>query len=115
MFCYAPIFCDSFQRYDMTEIFGKTLLRAVFKYHRKQILDQFHRDRESIPVERRKLLLTNFPPFLNQLDGEISFTKSPIWDVHFKMNSIPFTTLDSKFKGKFWPVRFRKKICHLDC
>lgn len=101
MFCYVPTFCDSFQRYETTEIFGKTLLRSVFKFHRKQILDQFHRDRESIPVERRKLLLTNFPPFLNQLDVELSVTRSPIWDPHFKMNSIPFSNLDSKTKGLF--------------
>lgn len=99
VFCHVPTFCDSLQHYDVTEIFGKTLIRAVFKYHKRQILDQFHRDRDSIPVERRKLLLSNFPPFLNHLDEEVSVTRSPIWDVHFKMNSIPFSTLDSKLKG----------------
>lgn len=110
MFCYVPTFCDSLQRYDATEIFGKTLLRSVFKYHRKQILDQFHRDRESIPLERRKLLLTNFPPFLNKLDVEIATIKSPIWDPHFKMSSIPFSNLDEKKKGIYFNIHNIKVV-----
>lgn len=30
------------------------------------------------------MLLTNFPPFLNQLDEEIYSPSSPIWDPDFK-------------------------------
>ncbi|XP_076270136.1 gcn5 acetyltransferase isoform X2 [Rhynchophorus ferrugineus] len=84
VFCYVPTFCDSLPHYETTQIFGRTLLRAVFKYVRKQILDQFHLERDKMTAERKVMLLNNFPPFLNQLDEEIYSPNSPIWDVDFK-------------------------------
>ncbi|KAK9754405.1 Acetyltransferase (GNAT) family [Popillia japonica] len=84
VFCHVPVFCDSLRHYDTTVVFGKTLLRAVFKYVKKQIMDQFHQERDRMPLERRVMLLTNFPPFLNQLDEEIYSPSSPIWDPDFK-------------------------------
>ncbi|KAJ8932177.1 hypothetical protein NQ314_014864 [Rhamnusium bicolor] len=93
VFCHVPTFCDSLQHFDTTMVFGRTLLRAVFKYIRKQIMDQFHRERDTMPQERRVLLLTNFPPFLNQLDQEIYAPNSPIWDPDFKSQSIQFQSL----------------------
>ncbi|KAJ8950083.1 hypothetical protein NQ318_017808 [Aromia moschata] len=102
IFCHVPTFCDSLQHFDTTMIFGRTLLRAMFKYIRKQIMDQFHRERDSMPQERRILLLTNFPTFLNQLDEEIYAANSPIWDPDFKPHSIQFQTLldANRLKGK---------------
>ncbi|XP_018562120.1 histone acetyltransferase KAT2A isoform X2 [Anoplophora glabripennis] len=102
VFCHVPTFCDSLPHYDTTMVFGRTLLRAVFKYIRKQVMDQFHRERDSMPQERRLLLLTNFPPFLNQLDEEIYAASSPIWDVDFKAQSIQFQSLldTDRLKGK---------------
>ncbi|CAH1117979.1 unnamed protein product [Phaedon cochleariae] len=93
VFCYVPTFCDSLQHHDTTMVFGRTLLRAVFKYIRKQIMDQFHRERDTMSADRRVMLLTNFPPFLNQLDEEIYATNSPIWDPNFKAQSVHFQSL----------------------
>lgn len=53
VFCHVPVFCDSLKHYDTTVVFGKTLLRAVFKYVKKQIMDQFHQERDRMPLERR--------------------------------------------------------------
>ncbi|XP_072393674.1 histone acetyltransferase KAT2A-like [Diabrotica undecimpunctata] len=100
VFCYVPTFCDSLQHFDTTMVFGRTLLRAVFKYIRKQIMDQFYKERDTMPPERRQLLLTNFPPFLNQLDEEIYAAHSPIWDPEFKATSLHFQSLlDSRLKA----------------
>ncbi|CAH1972641.1 unnamed protein product [Acanthoscelides obtectus] len=101
VFCYVPTFCDSLQRFDTTMVFGRTLLRSVFKYIRKQMLDEFHRERDSTPQEEKRiLLLTNFPTFLNQLEEEIYAPNSPIWHPEFKTQSLHFQSiLDSKLKG----------------
>jgi histone acetyltransferase len=94
VFCNVPTFCDSLKHYDTTMVFGRTLLRAVFKYMRKQIMDQFNRERDKMPQERRVMLLTHFPPFLNQLDEEIYAHESPIWDPEFKQGpSVHFQPL----------------------
>ncbi|XP_060516786.1 histone acetyltransferase KAT2B [Cylas formicarius] len=109
VFCYIPTFCDSLQHYDTTQVFGRTLLRAVFKYFKKQIMDQFHKDRDTIPSEQKVMLLNNFPPFLNQLDEEIYAQNSPIWDVEFKAHSIPYLLVDpSKGKGTSKQSEFEK-------
>ncbi|CAH0558007.1 unnamed protein product [Brassicogethes aeneus] len=100
VFCYVPTFCDSLQHYDTTMVFGRTLLRAVFKYIRKQIMDQFHRERDTMPAERRAMLMTNFPPFLNALDEEIYATNSPIWDPEFKTSSTHYQVLLDSAKLK---------------
>ncbi|XP_030766635.1 histone acetyltransferase KAT2A [Sitophilus oryzae] len=92
-FCYVPTFCDSLPHYDTTQIFGRTLLRAVFKYIRKQIMDQFYLERDKMSSERKTMLLNNFPPFLNQLEEEIYSPNSPIWDIDFKPQ--PLNSLDS--------------------
>ncbi|XP_044266959.1 histone acetyltransferase KAT2A isoform X2 [Tribolium madens] len=84
VFCNVPTFCDSLKHYDTTMVFGRTLLRAVFNYMRKQIMDQFNRERDKMPQERRVMLLTHFPPFLKTLNEEIYAQDSPIWDPEFK-------------------------------
>ncbi|XP_017778856.1 PREDICTED: histone acetyltransferase KAT2A isoform X2 [Nicrophorus vespilloides] len=107
VFCHIPAFCDSLQYYDTTMVFGKILLRAVFKYVRKQIMDQFHQFRERMPVERRVMILNHFPSFLNVLDNEIYSNNSPIWDPEFKPPpSIHIQTLIENNKSK--------KTCAID-
>ncbi|KAG5889323.1 hypothetical protein JTB14_027471 [Gonioctena quinquepunctata] len=56
-------------------------------------MDQFHRERDTMPQDRRVMLLTNFPPFLNHLDEEIYSSNSPIWDPEFKAQSLHFQSL----------------------
>lgn len=85
-------------------MFGKALLRAVFRYVKKLMMDQFHQERDRMSMERRVcvqvdsnkfqgfeivdwfqvLVLTHFPPFLNHMEEEIYATSSPIWDPEFK-------------------------------
>ncbi|ERL93579.1 hypothetical protein D910_10867 [Dendroctonus ponderosae] len=90
IFCHIPTFCDSLPHYETTQVFGRRLLRAVFKYIRKQMMDQFHKERDSMSPEKKIMLLNHFPPFLNQLDEEIYSPNSPIWDPEFKAQPITF-------------------------
>lgn len=99
MFCYIPTFCDSLQRYDTADVFGKTLLGIMLRYLRKEIMEWFYKERNTIPSQRRAVLSSNFPMFLSQLDDEVSDEKSPIWDVNFKMQLLPLFTPDPKMEG----------------
>ena len=78
-YCHIPTFCDSLPHYDTTLIFGRSLLRSIFKVNemmqlfsssqlspqpiRKQLLDKFRAEKEKMPLEKRKLLLSQFPRF----------------------------------------------------
>lgn len=84
VFCHVPAFCDTLRHYDTTMVFGKTLLRAVFKYVQKQIMDQFHQERDRMPAERRQMILMHFPMFLSTLEQEVYAESSPVWDPEFK-------------------------------
>lgn len=71
-------------------------------------MDQFHKERDTMTpgniyvafdmkllkflfiLERKIMLLNNFPPFLNQLEEEIYSPNSPIWDPEFKAQPISF-------------------------
>lgn len=89
VFCHVPTYCDSFRRYDTSVIFGRQFLRAFYKYVRKEIIDQFHQQRVRVPIERRVMILTHFPPFLDQLDEEIFAPNSVIWNPDFKQLHLP--------------------------
>lgn len=52
-------------------------------------MDQFHQERDRMSLERRVMVLTHFPPFLNQLDEEIYAPNSLIWDPDFKQVPSP--------------------------
>lgn len=84
VFCHVPAFCDSLPHYETTQVFGRALLRAVFRYVRRQLLDQCHLERDRMPYERRVIVLTHFPKFLSFLEEEIYKDRSPIWDPEFK-------------------------------
>lgn len=55
-----PAFCDSLKQFDTTAVFGKTLLKAVFRYVKKLMMDQFHQERDRMPVDRRVCILFFF-------------------------------------------------------
>lgn len=61
--CYShvPANCDSLPRYDVTQIFGRTLLKSVFQTMTKQILDRFTAEKDKMPPEKRTLVLIHFP------------------------------------------------------
>ncbi|XP_049878355.1 histone acetyltransferase KAT2A isoform X2 [Pectinophora gossypiella] len=84
VFCHVPAFCDSLPHYETSLVFGRTLLRAVFKSVCRQLMDKCHSERDRMPPEKRVLVLTHFPRFLALLEEEIFSATSPIWDPEFK-------------------------------
>ncbi|XP_038218966.1 histone acetyltransferase KAT2A isoform X2 [Zerene cesonia] len=84
VFCHVPAFCDSLPHYDTSLVFGRTLLRAVFKSVCRQLMDKCHSERDRMPPEKRVLVLNHFPRFLGLLEEEIFSANSPIWDPDFK-------------------------------
>ncbi|CAH2087898.1 unnamed protein product [Euphydryas editha] len=84
VFCHVPAFCDSLPHYETSVVFGRTLLRAVFKSVCRQLMDKCHLERDRMPIEKRVLVLNHFPRFLGLLEEEIFSANSPIWDPDFK-------------------------------
>nr|XP_026491863.1 histone acetyltransferase KAT2A [Vanessa tameamea] len=84
VFCHVPAFCDSLPHYETSIVFGRTLLRAVFKSVCRQLMDKCHSERDRMPPEKRVLVLNHFPRFLGLLEEEIFSANSPIWDPDFK-------------------------------
>ncbi|CAH4034884.1 histone acetyltransferase KAT2A isoform X1 [Pieris brassicae] len=101
VFCHVPAFCDSLPHYDTSLVFGRTLLRAVFKSVCRQLMDKCHSERDRMPPEKRVLVLNHFPRFLGLLEEEIFSANSPIWDPDFKqMPSNHLQTILDKTPGK---------------
>ncbi|KAM4706020.1 histone acetyltransferase KAT2B [Rhinophrynus dorsalis] len=86
-YCNVPQFCDSLQRYETTQVFGRTLLRSVFTVMRRQLLEQARQEKDKLPPEKRTLILTHFPKFLSMLEEEVYSSNSPIWDEDFMSSS----------------------------
>ncbi|XP_073189603.1 histone acetyltransferase KAT2B isoform X3 [Lepidochelys kempii] len=86
-YCNVPQFCDSLPRYETTQVFGRTLLRAVFTVMRRQLLEQARQEKDKLPQEKRTLILTHFPKFLSMLEEEVYSQNSPIWDQDFMVSS----------------------------
>uniref|UniRef100_A0A8C7JRC0 histone acetyltransferase n=1 Tax=Oncorhynchus kisutch TaxID=8019 RepID=A0A8C7JRC0_ONCKI len=86
-YCNVPQFCDSLPRYEMTQIFGRTLLGSVFTVMRKQLLEQARQEKDTLPPEKRTLILTHFPKFLSMLEEEVYSHSSPIWSEDFLVGS----------------------------
>lgn len=84
VFCKVPAYCDSLKHYEVTQIFGRHFLKSVFPYIQRQIMDQFHQERERMPKEQRVMILSHFPPFLDQLNEEVFSPNSKIWEAEVK-------------------------------
>uniref|UniRef100_A0A4W5JT82 K(lysine) acetyltransferase 2B n=1 Tax=Hucho hucho TaxID=62062 RepID=A0A4W5JT82_9TELE len=101
-YCNVPQFCDSLPRYETTQIFGRTLLGSVFTVMRKQLLEQARQEKDTLPPEKRTLILTHFPKFLSMLEEEVYSHSSPIWSEEFLVGStggqIPIHTGGQKRK-----------------
>lgn len=71
VFCHVPAFCDSLPHFETTLVFGRTLLRAVFRSVYRQLMDKCHNERDRMPPEKRVLVLTHFPRWIvmNELWG----------------------------------------------
>ncbi|XP_041970116.1 histone acetyltransferase KAT2A [Aricia agestis] len=84
VFCHVPAFCDALPHFDTTLVFGRTMLRAVFKSVCRQLMDKCHLERDRMPPEKRVLVLNHFPIFLSLLEEEIFNSESPIWNLDYK-------------------------------
>ncbi|KAJ9586226.1 hypothetical protein L9F63_020135, partial [Diploptera punctata] len=106
VFCHVPAFCDSLPHFETTLVFGRTLLRAVFRSVCRQLMDKCHSERDRMPPEKRILVLTHFPRFLSMLEEEIYALNSPIWDPEFKQvpPSHLQTSLDAKLPAATTPM-----------
>lgn len=89
VFCQVPAFCDSLPHYDTTRVFGRTLLRAVFKSVCRQLMEKCHSERDRMSPEKRVFVFTHFPRFLSQLEEELYSETSPIWSPEFKQAPPP--------------------------
>jgi histone acetyltransferase len=98
VFCHVPAFCDSLPHFETTLVFGRTLLRAVFRSVYRQLMDKCHNERDRMPPEKRVLVLTHFPRFLSLLEEEIYALSSPIWDPEFKQ--VPPSHLQASLETK---------------
>ncbi|XP_041039403.1 histone acetyltransferase KAT2B isoform X3 [Carcharodon carcharias] len=86
-YCNVPQFCDSLPRHETTQVFGRTLLRAVFTVMRRQLLEKSRQEKDKLPLEKQTLILTHFPKFLSMLEEEVYSHNSPIWDLDFMLSS----------------------------
>ncbi|XP_041421935.1 histone acetyltransferase KAT2B isoform X2 [Xenopus laevis] len=86
-YCNVPQFCDSLNRYETTQVFGRTLLRSNFTVMRRQLLEQARQEKDKLPQEKRTLILTHFPKFLSMLEEEVYSSNSPIWDEDYMSTS----------------------------
>lgn len=64
VFCHVPVFCDSLTRHDAPLIFGKSLLRVVFKPLFAQLTDKCRNEKERLTQDKRALILTHFPKYV---------------------------------------------------
>ena len=82
-YCRVPKFCDSLACYNTVDVFGHPLLKSIFSFLRRKVLDSFRSDKFHIPSDKRTLVLSHFPKFLSMLEEELNANNSPIWDVDF--------------------------------
>ncbi|XP_020293312.1 histone acetyltransferase KAT2B-like isoform X2 [Pseudomyrmex gracilis] len=83
-FCHVPAFCESLRYYNTPLVFGKQMLRAIFKPFCRQVMDKMNNERDKMTPNKRIMVLTHFPKFLSMLETEIYSDTSPIWDPDFK-------------------------------
>ena len=82
-YCRVPKFCESLACYSTIDVFGYPLLKSIFPFLRRRVLDNFRSDKFHVPADKRTMVLSHFPKFLSMLEEELNATKSPIWDVDF--------------------------------
>ncbi len=56
----------------------------AFQTLRKQIMGKFRSEKDKMPLDKKAMVLTQFPRFLTILEEELFATNSPIWDPDFR-------------------------------
>lgn len=52
-----PMFCSSLPHYETTLVFGRTLLRAIFRSEAKKLLDRCQADKNKFKDDQKILFL----------------------------------------------------------
>ncbi|CAO1442890.1 unnamed protein product [Diamesa serratosioi] len=108
VFSWVPAFCSSLRHYKPANIFGKTILKAVYDFVSNQMLSQYRADKDKLSPEKRRVF-DQLPRFLEDLKTEIQNEQSVIFDLGFKPVLTNFTVKreapvvngnDSKVGGK---------------
>lgn len=60
-FCHVPAFYDSLTHYNTPAVFGKQMLRAIFKPFCRQVMDKMYNERDKMSPSKRIMVLTHFP------------------------------------------------------
>ncbi|CAB0005457.1 unnamed protein product [Nesidiocoris tenuis] len=61
VFCFVPTFCDSIRHYDVSNIFGRTMLRSAFKGLKKDLIDKLYTENDRLSSEERAKFLPHLP------------------------------------------------------
>ena len=85
--CNIPTFCDSLTKYDLTCVFGHNFMKLVYINMRRQLLEKVRTDKETLPIEKQTVILTDLPKFLAVLQNEVFSTDAPIWSESFDSNA----------------------------
>ncbi|KAG8316337.1 Histone acetyltransferase kat2b [Homalodisca vitripennis] len=95
VFCHVPVFCDSLPHFETTLVFGRTLLRAVFRSVRRQLMDKCHSERDRMPPEKRVLQGSLLAVYTLQLNLPLGSAKTN--ERHITYRKCP----DSGVHGQF--------------
>ena len=95
-YCHVPAFCDSLERYETAQVFGKKLLISIFNPMHKQLIEKLNKEKERMPSDKKALIIEKFPKFLQKLSDEISNPASIIFDEDFKMKPPPFFAINNQ-------------------
>ncbi|BET00304.1 PCAF (P300/CBP-associated factor) N-terminal domain [Nesidiocoris tenuis] len=85
VFCFVPTFCDSIRHYDVSNIFGRTMLRSAFKGLKKDLIDKLYTENDRLSPEERAKFLPHLPRLMDLLEEDIYSPNSPIWEKDFKV------------------------------
>ncbi|CAD7002289.1 histone acetyltransferase KAT2B [Ceratitis capitata] len=85
VFCHVPAFCNSLRHFETSLVFGRTLLRTIFKYMAEQLRNKCTSERDRFPADKRSII-TLMPKFLDALKSELLKDDSPIWDQGFRLS-----------------------------
>ena len=60
-FCHVPVQCESFPKYETTNVFGRTLLLSTSSVMRRHLMEKFMAEQDRMPPERKNVALNILP------------------------------------------------------
>ena len=79
--CYnfVPSFCETFEKHETVMVFGISFLKLVFALIRQELQEKFSHEKDKVPHEKRTLVWTYLPKFLNAVQEELDDETSQNW------------------------------------